>query len=163
MISLKFTGLALAASVILAACGGGDAGGGEQLTAAPQAAAPAQPATQPAAQPVKSQCRDVEIILFGDSVMQGSQKYTLDANGRSALGRWLDANSTRHVVIDDQSAPGTTSTQMVAGWDGAKQGPAWPYKPDADVIVVNHGLNDAARVTGPVYDLNLRIIASAGV
>lgn len=168
MISHQFTGLALALSVTLAACGGGGETGAapSDSTSSAPTSAPAASAPEPTAPPhqvVKSQCRDVKVILFGDSTMQGSQKYTLDANGRSALGRWLDAHSTRHVALDDQSAPGTTSTQMIAGWDGVKQGPAWPYKPDADVIVVNHGINDAARTLPAVYDLNLRIIASAGV
>lgn len=167
MISAKFTSLALALSVTLAACGGGGETGaapGDSTpsapTSAPAASAPAQSASQP--QVVKSQCRDVKVALFGDSAMQGSQIYTLDANGRSALGRYLDAHSTRHVVLIDKSAPGTTSTQMVAGWDGVSQGPVWPYKVDADFVVVNHGLNDSTRTPIDLYETNLRIIAGAG-
>lgn len=142
---------------VLAACGGG----GDAVE--PVAVAASQPAAASAPQPVKAQCRDVKVNLYGDSTMQGSQHFTLDANGRSALGRYLDANSTRHVLITDLSIPGTTSTLMVIGWDGTQVGPAWPHWLDADVIVVNHGLNDAARVDGATYEANLRIIASAGV
>lgn len=157
MATINFRALAASLCVTLTACGGG----GDEVTAPAQA--PVTTLATPPAPVAELPCRDVRVILFGDSTMQGSQKYTLDANGRTALGRYLDTHTNRRVILNDQSAPGTTSSQMIAGWDGVKQGPVWPYKPDADFIVVNHGLNDAARVDGATYDLNLRIVASAGV
>jgi lysophospholipase L1-like esterase len=124
---------------VLAACGGG----GDD---------PSPPTTPAAA------CRPaVRIQLYGDSTQtqawhDGYLQQILDA--RYGAGR---------VSLIDQAASGTRSVDLLAGADG--KNPPWPGSVDADIAIVNHGINDAgARTPMETFrDAMLTFATTAGV
>jgi len=121
----------------LAACGGGGAD-------------PSIPPAEPAGPPCKA---TVTVQLYGDSTQWlafegGELQGVLDA--RFGAGR---------VKIVDQAVPGTTSQQLVDGTDGLNS--PWPENLDADIAIVNHGINDASHHTPmDAYAANLRAFAA---
>ena len=97
----------------------------------------------------------VRVQLFGDSTMVNLDAWT--KTDRTALERWADSRFGKGVVrFENRAVPGTTSQNLIDG-DGLNA--PWA-KPNADVIVVNHGLNDAARVEINAYRANLRIFGT---
>jgi hypothetical protein len=45
------------------------------------------------------------------------------------------------VIVTERAVPGTTSGQLLNGTDGRNR--PWPREVDADIVVVNHALNDS--------------------
>jgi lysophospholipase L1-like esterase len=103
----------------------------------------------------------IRVQLFGDSTMHGLDSFTHvqavpspatilqnEMNSRFGLG-------TVEVVLN--AVPGTTSAQLLAGKDGVNL--PWPQSVAADIVVINHGINDQDLVRGePIkqYEINLR-------
>ena len=87
----------------------------------------------------------VRIQLFGDSTQFG---YDGKTDQRTAhppavvLQALMDARfGAGAVVVSDRAVPGSTSAQLLAGTDHRNR--PWPQEVDADIVVVNHALNDA--------------------
>ncbi len=92
-----------------------------------------------------AQARPVRIQLFGDSTQVGYDRAT---NGPVAqppaklLQAAMDARfGSGAVVVTERAVSGTTSGQLLAGSDGRNR--PWPQEVDADIVVVNHALNDS--------------------
>ena len=116
----------------LAACGGGE----------PPPLEPLPPLSPLACSPTGER---VAIQLFGDSTQAGS---VLGGTAAKTPAVWLQADmdalfGAGAVTIEDRSAPSTYLGQLLAGTDG-KNAP-WPQSATADIVVVNHGINDASR------------------
>lgn len=83
----------------------------------------------------------IVIQLFGDSTMVGWSAAQPQGNPAADLQAYLDrrfgAGRTR---VEARAVSGTTATQLVAGTDGLNK--PWPQSVAADVLVVNHGIND---------------------
>lgn len=150
MICLKSTFLVAALS-LLTACGGGGSDTPEVDVVA-SGCVPAGPTpsftypgpTPPAASlPMVTESVEFSIDLFGDST-----NWLAYAYWRGAFGNKVTLHAQR----------GTKSADLVAGTDGINQ--PWPQSVDAQVMVVNHGMNDAA-VPVPIadYKANLRKFA----
>lgn len=113
---------ALAVGIISTACGGG---GSEPPTTSTQSAPPP--------------CRQtVTVQVYGDSTQN-------QAWHDGYLQQILAARFGDRVTVIDQAASGTTSQALLYGQDGVN--PPWPENVTGDVVVVNHGINDAARGT----------------
>lgn len=89
--------------------------------------------------------KPVRIQLFGDSTQFG---YDGKTNRQVAhppalvLQSLMDARfGAGAVIVTSRAVPGTTSAQLLAGTDGRNR--PWPQDVDADIVVVNHALNDA--------------------
>lgn len=101
----------------------------------------------------------VRIQLFGDSAQFG---YDGKTDGRVAhppvavLQSLMDARfGVGAVLVTERAVPGSSSAQLLAGTDGRNR--PWPQEVDADIVVVNHALNDAyARVPLKTYADQLR-------
>jgi lysophospholipase L1-like esterase len=127
---------------LLSACGGG--GGGSE-TAPPLDALPMLSATTCA-----STGAVVKVQLFGDSTQKG---YGLDTVGGKTPAAWLQADMDAlfgdgAVTVESRAAAGTRLSQLLAGTDG--QNLPWPGSVAADIVVVNHGINDAKYGTSLV-------------
>lgn len=118
----------LAAVLALVACGGGG-------TSDPQ---PATPCVQMA---------QVRVQLFGDSTMEGWDGATGAYAVRTPTSELQDALDARFgrgtTLVTSRAMSGTTARQLVAGTDGRNQ--PWPRSVDAEIVVVNHGINDATH------------------
>ncbi len=105
------------------------------VTASVAAVAPAWSAP---AQPVRIQ-------LFGDSTQWGYDSKTERPVAQPPVAVLQSAMDARFgagaVVVTERAVPGTTSAQLLAGTDGRNR--AWPKAVDADIVVVNHALNDS--------------------
>lgn len=101
----------------------------------------------------------VRIQLFGDSTQYG---YDGRTEGQVAhppaamLQQLMDARfGAGRVLVTERAVPGSASGQLLAGTDGRNR--AWPKEVAADIVVVNHALNDAdAHVPLARYARNLR-------
>ena len=89
--------------------------------------------------------RPVRIQLFGDSTQWGyvarSDKPVAEppvAVLQSAMDARFGAGA---VQVTERAVPGTTSGELLAGTDGRNR--PWPREVDADIVVVNHALNDS--------------------
>ena len=87
----------------------------------------------------------VRIQLFGDSTQWGyvarSDKPVAEppvAVLQSAMDARFGAGA---VIVTERAVPGTTSGQLLAGTDGRNR--PWPQEVAADIVVVNHALNDS--------------------
>lgn len=123
-----------AASLFLAACGGGEAD-----TQNVQAT--------PAPPPAPAAAKFVRIQLFGDS--------TVDQEAAYWQSKWPG-----HVISN--AVGGTTSAQLRAGTDGSNL--PWPNSVDdtADYVVIGHGANDSTYAAGSTVEQfkdNLRFFA----
>lgn len=107
------------------------------LLAAALAAASATTWSAPAA--------PVRIQLFGDSTQWGyvARSDTPVAEPPVAvLQSAMDARfGAGAVIVTERAVPGTTSGQLLAGTDGRNR--PWPQEVAADIVVVNHALNDS--------------------
>jgi lysophospholipase L1-like esterase len=151
--------IGLALCVALAGCGGGGSGPAPSPVSqsAPIQSAPDAPKCVPLAV--------VKIQLFGDSTMVGIDGATRNV-APSAPGAALQAAMDRQfgmgsVTVEVRAVSGTSSVELMAGTDGENQ--SWPGSVVADIIVVNHGINDAVHST-PIdaYKKNLTAFAKAG-
>ena len=104
----------------------------------------------------------VRIQLFGDSTQAGYDGGTLTLatiTPAIALQAALDAEfgaEVTHVTV--RAVPGTNSTQLLAGTDGLNQ--PWPRSVDADIVVINHGINDLISYSDVArYQRTLRQLA----
>ena len=104
----------------------------------------------------------VRIQLFGDSTMAGYSGSGLALHTpQSALQADMDAMfGAGAVVVENRAVGSTNSGQLVAGTDGLNA--PWPASVNADIVVVNHGVNDAANGVSPLaYRRNLETLAVA--
>lgn len=126
---------ALAASLVLAACGGGGSSG---------------PAPAPTAQILAATPLPCRVIGYGDSIMRG---YYAEPTGqiKYLADPWSRAVERRvpGVTFEDRSVPGQNMRNVVEGFTHSD--PQWGYVPafnlqsraGADVIVVESGVIDA--------------------
>lgn len=91
--------------------------------------------------------KPVRIQLFGDSTQFGYDGKTdkqVAHPPAAVLQSLMDARfGAGAVIVTERAVPGTTSAQLLAGTDGRNR--PWPQEVDADIVVVNHALNDADR------------------
>ena len=90
----------------------------------------------------------VRIQLFGDSTQAGSIGYEMAAKTPAV---WLQADmdalfGAGKVAVDDRAASSTTSSQLLYGTDGRNS--PWPQSVAAEIVVINHGINDAGHGVG---------------
>jgi lysophospholipase L1-like esterase len=147
---------AAALCLMLAACGGGGS------------SAPATVAQSAPIQSAPAKCTPVAVVkiqLFGDSTMVGIDGATRNV-APSAPGAALQSAMDRQfgmgsVTVEVRAVSGTSSVELMAGTDGENK--PWPGSVAADIIVVNHGINDAVHST-PIdaYKKNLTAFAKAG-
>lgn len=125
---------ALVALSGLAACGGGEAGA---------------PSTPPA-----SGCQPtVTVQMYGDSTQVAAHRW-------GYLQTELDARyGAGKVALVLQAVSSTNSQQLVAGSDGLNT--PWPNNLEADIAIVNHGINDEAYHPGELatYAADMRLFA----
>ncbi len=101
----------------------------------------------------------VRIQLFGDSTQFGYDGKTDKQTAHPpavVLQSLMDARfGTGAVIVTERAVPGSASAQLLAGTDGRNR--PWPQEVDADIVVVNHALNDAyTKVPLPKYAEQLR-------
>lgn len=115
-------GALLALAITVSNCGGGSA-------------APCTPVAQ------------VHIQLFGDSTMFGQQPFTLGLSPANPLATLQLAMNTRFgagkVVVVQRAVNGSDSLKLINGTDGLNT--PWPGPVAADIVLVNHGINDASH------------------
>ena len=89
--------------------------------------------------------KPVRIQLFGDSTQWGYDGKTEQPVAQppvAVLQSAMDARFGRGaVLVTERAVPGTTSAQLLNGTDGRNR--PWPREVDADIVVVNHALNDS--------------------
>jgi len=89
--------------------------------------------------------KPVRIQLFGDSTQWGYDGKTEQAVAQPPVALLQAAMDARFgagaVVVSERAVPGTTSGQLLNGTDGRNR--PWPREVDADIVVVNHALNDS--------------------
>lgn len=103
--------------------------------------------------------RPVRIQLFGDSTQYGYDGKTDKQTAHPpavVLQSLMDARfGIGAVVVTERAVPGSSSVQLLTGTDGRNK--PWPQEVDADIVVVNHALNDAyTRVPLSAYAAQLR-------
>jgi len=99
--------------------------------------------------------KPVRIQLFGDSTQWGYDRRTEQPVAQppvALLQAAMDARFGRGaVLVTERAVPGTTAGQLLAGTDGRNR--PWPREVDADIVVVNHALNDSnEHVPLPTYE-----------
>jgi lysophospholipase L1-like esterase len=95
----------------------------------------------------------VRVQLYGDSTQVAAYRW-------GYLQSELDARfGTGRVELVLQAVSGTNSQQLVAGTDGLNA--PWPDDLDADIAMVNHGINDEGyhRDDMATYAANMRLFA----
>jgi len=89
--------------------------------------------------------KPVRIQLFGDSTQWGYDARTDQPVAQPPVAVLQSAMDARFgagaVLVTERAVPGTTSGQLLAGTDGRNR--PWPGEVDADIVVVNHALNDS--------------------
>ncbi len=89
--------------------------------------------------------KPVRIQLFGDSTQWGYDAKTDQPVAQPPVAVLQSAMDARFgagaVIVTERAVPGTTSGQLLAGTDGRNR--PWPREVDADIVVVNHALNDS--------------------
>lgn len=146
--------LVLAATLVACGGGGGDSGTGAGVDSPRGALQTAE----------ISGCRTVRVQLFGDSTQYGQDGRTgtrASTTPGSALQAAMDARfGAGRVAVETRAVGGSTSTRLRDGTDGLNQ--AWPGSVDADIVVVNHGINDALQgLPLETYADNLRALGTA--
>lgn len=165
-------------ALILCACGGGSGnggggggGGGENRITSPQAETPTvsiqiAPITPASCDPIDPS-KVVRIQLFGDSTQWGyldaSPGLRADIYPELALQREMDARfGAGAVEVSTRAVSGTTSSWLLAGTDGLNL--PWPQSVNAEIVVMNHGINDANPgygISQETYRANLMQLATA--
>ena len=88
--------------------------------------------------------RPVRIQLFGDSTQwgwDGTTKLQVAQPPAALLQAAMDARfGAGAVIVTERAVSGSTSGALLLGTDGRNR--PWPQEVDADIVVVNHGLND---------------------
>lgn len=133
----------------LAACGGGgDPGPTQAAAAAPVAQAPVAQATPtPVVQAAPCPKTSVRVQLFGDST-QVPQAANLQPLMDARFGPGV-------VTVENRAVGHTYGQQLIGGSDGMNL--PWPQSVASDIVVVNHGINDAHRSLDLAqYAANLR-------
>ncbi len=114
---------------------------------------------------------DFKVQLFGDSILCGRDPDLIDPDcgcGHPSYyggltgavpqppSKLLEVFLPQYrLVVDPRCAGLSTSSQLLDG-SGRDQSDPWPAEVDADVVVINHGLNDARfEVTLTEYQSNL--------
>ena len=139
--------LSAALAAILAACGGGGSTDSDSVVCMPVV--------------------PVRVQLFGDSTQAG---YTTNADGTStvvsnspaaALQAFFTAKyGAGTVIVSSRAVGGTTAKELVAGADHLNA--PWPASVQADIVVVNHGINDLTHDGDlAAYQTALRKLAKA--
>ena len=94
---------------------------------------------------VSAPAQPVRIQLFGDSTQWGYDDRTQRPVAQPPVQVLQSAMDARFgkgaVLVTDRAVPGTTSGQLLAGTDGRNR--PWPLEVDADIVVLNHALNDS--------------------
>jgi lysophospholipase L1-like esterase len=89
--------------------------------------------------------KPVRIQLFGDSTQWGYDDRTDKPVAEPPVAVLQSAMDARFgagaVIVTERAVPGTTSGQLLNGTDGRNR--PWPREVDADIVVVNHALNDS--------------------
>jgi len=89
--------------------------------------------------------KPVRIQLFGDSTQWGYDRKTDQPVAQPPVAVLQAAMDARFgagaVIVTERAVPGTTAGQLLAGTDGRNR--PWPREVDADIVVVNHALNDS--------------------
>ena len=89
--------------------------------------------------------KPVRIQLFGDSTQFGYDGKTGKQTAHPpavVLQSLMDERfGVGAVIVTERAVPGSASAQLLAGTDGRNR--PWPQEVDADIVVVNHALNDA--------------------
>jgi acyl-CoA thioesterase I len=92
-----------------------------------------------------AQAKPVRIQLFGDSTQWGYDRKTDRPVAQPPVAVLQSAMDARFgagaVLVTERAVPGTTAGQLLAGTDGRNR--PWPREVDADIVVVNHALNDS--------------------
>lgn len=102
----------------------------------------------------------VRIQLFGDSTQVGViVGETLAVGPAEMLQATMDRRFGKGAVrVIQRGSAGTTSGNLLKGQD--KVNKPWPQSTDADITVINHGINDQAqRIPIETFKANLRAIA----
>ena len=95
----------------------------------------------------------VSIALFGDSTQVGAYNV-------GALQRYLEARFGKDGVrIELRAVSSTYSGQLVAGQDGLNL--PWPQSVHADIVLMNHGINDAGYSNLTDYVASLQVLEHA--
>jgi lysophospholipase L1-like esterase len=106
----------------------------------------------------------VRVQIFGDSVARG---YLSGGSGQRAASNpqklMQDAFDAKYgvgrVFVECRAMDSTHSGMLLGGTDGIN--PAWPGSVDADLVVINHGVNDVAySLTDATYEANLRALVA---
>ncbi|HXD07832.1 MAG TPA: SGNH/GDSL hydrolase family protein [Burkholderiaceae bacterium] len=156
---LAFAPYSLVLVLSLTACGGGGDDPTTPYSNGADAAAPAWQSQKVSDPTIAcSNPRVVKIQLFGDSTMWGLDGETNTRSGNRpdlALQREMDARyGSGRVVVESRAVGGTYTTQLLDGTDGLNK--PWPQSVDADITVLNFGINDRAYVVPDQYAENLR-------
>lgn len=107
----------------------------------------------------------VRIQLFGDSTQLGfdsaSPSGVATHNPATELQRYFDARyGAGKVKVSSRAVNGSSSKQLVDGTDGLNA--PWPASVEAEIVVVNHGINDFYPVDDiAAYRKNLQILSMA--
>ena len=106
-----------------------------------------------------AQARPVRIQLFGDSTQWGYDGVTKQRVAQppaAVLQAAMDARFGAGVVaVTERAVSSTTSGDLLHGTDGRNR--PWPQEVDADIVVVNHGLNDS-RLRVPLADYRRQLV-----
>ncbi|MDB5820192.1 MAG: lipolytic protein family [Rhizobacter sp.] len=136
--------IALVASLLVTACG---TAGHDRIVDRPSVASCAP--------------KVVTLQLFGDSTMYGVDSITRSQAIPSPAQNLQAAMDARFGVgavrVTLNAVSGTDSAQLLAGTDGLNR--PWPQSVSADLVVVNHGINDTDPARGisiDRYEANLR-------
>lgn len=138
MATFKSTALGALLSAFLAACGGGSGSVDPDIDEAPVL-------QQPQSLTCKSTGKVVKIQLFGDSTqwgMDGSNPgHRAAVYPELVLQQFMDVQfGSGAVQVTTRAVSGTLAVNLLDGTDGLNL--PWPQSVDADIAVVNFGIND---------------------
>ena len=108
----------------------------------------------------------MRVQLFGDSTQlgfDGSTNQIGTVTPQTVLQGALDSEfGAGKALVTVRAVNGSTAQELLAGSDGLNA--PWPGSISADIVVINHGINDAIRYGGPrfpEYTATLRSLAMA--
>lgn len=147
----QFKAASLALCVVLSACGGG----GSDAPEAPKA-------------PASTGCsvHQIKLLMFGDSTFVGfgasvAPDGAITYAPAGMIQRAMDVRfGAGAVQVLNYAVAGTNSTQLRAGTDGVNAPWPAPVPANADLVIVNHGINDEGVTPLAAYRANLTAFAS---